>query len=76
MSTFEEFLRESRVKLEDFDNYSATQKLEWRKLFQEEKSRVSTAPAGKFDFKSHFSPAIKLEYLYYILFDMLSLFIS
>jgi hypothetical protein len=34
------------------------------------------APAGKFTFQSHFSPAIKFEYIYYILFDMLSLFIS
>jgi hypothetical protein len=58
MSTFEAFLIESRVKLDDYDNYDATQKLEWRKLYQEEKSRASTAPEGKFTFESHFSPAI------------------
>jgi hypothetical protein len=39
--------------------------------FLEAKNSTS---AGKFTFQSHFSPAIKFEYIYYILFDMLSLF--
>jgi hypothetical protein len=32
--------------------------------------------AGKFTFQSHFSPAINFKYLFFILFDMLSPFIS
>jgi hypothetical protein len=73
MSSFDDFLKERRI-FDTYDSFSKEDKLEWNKIFQEEKSRASTAPAGKFTFQSHFSPAIKFEYIYNILFDMLSLF--
>jgi hypothetical protein len=37
---------------------------------------TSQPPARKFTFQSHFSPAINFKYLFFILFDMLSPFIS
>jgi hypothetical protein len=50
--------------------------LEKAELYNKFLLSKQTAPAGKFTFQSHFSPAIKYEYIYNILFDMLSIFIS
>jgi hypothetical protein len=42
MSSFDNFLRERRI-IDTYDSFSKEEKLEWNKIFQEEKSRASTA---------------------------------
>jgi hypothetical protein len=43
MSSFDDFLRESRV-YDDYDSFTADQKLEWRKLY--EQSRTAAPATG------------------------------
>jgi hypothetical protein len=46
MSSFDDFLKESKV-FDEYDSFTKAEKLEWRKLYQEDKARVlSSAPPG------------------------------
>jgi hypothetical protein len=52
MSSFNDFLKDRRI-FDMYDSLSAEQKLEWNKLYQQE--RAATAPSGNFSilFKSN-----------------------
>jgi hypothetical protein len=48
MSSFNDFLKDRRI-FDIYDSLSVEQKLEWNKLYQEEKKeRAATAPSGNF----------------------------